>query len=211
MGPIRAGFLYGTVAVIVAVLVNFHFLLLDPVETRDWVLAAIASFLPLLALAAYLLLTILGARRVVPDRYEPGTTWRSQLVRAGALVATIIGVMVGLTGIFSTALQATVFSGEMQSFATEAAPKISGYVEEVRSEVSEPPPGMSTEQVEQSLAPPSFQDTGRALFSAVVLSVVLGTVGGFIGGLRGRRSEDRIPKESPGGEEEPADPGPDDR
>jgi hypothetical protein len=195
LSPLRTGFFYGIFGVLVALLVNFYFLLIDPAGMRDWMLAAIASFAPLLALAAYLLLAILAALRVVPDRHEPGTTWRSQLVRAGALAATVVGLMIGLTALFSTALQATVFADSMRSFAAEAAPKINAYVEEVRSEVSEPPPAMSTEQVEQNLAPPVLRDLGRSLGTAVVLSIVLGTVGGVVGALRGRSSPE--PK-SPG-------------
>ncbi|TCJ16781.1 hypothetical protein E0L93_08650 [Rubrobacter taiwanensis] len=199
MTPFRAGFYYGTFAVLVALAANFYFLFFDPAQTRDWVLAALASFMPVVALSAYLFLTILGALRVQPDRQEPGTTRRSQLLRSGALVGVMIGVLVGLAALFSTLLQATVLAESMRSFAAEAAPRIAAYVEEVRSGVSEPPPPTTVEQVERSLNPPQLRDLGRGIFTTVLLAAVLGIVGGVVGTLRGRpESEKARPPERPG-------------
>src|SRR5215204_6140698 len=49
--------------------------------------------------------------RVRPTRLDPGVPYRSLLVRDGALAATVVAVMVGITLFLTTALQATVLAG----------------------------------------------------------------------------------------------------
>jgi len=134
--------------------------------------------------------------------------YRSLLVRDGALAATVVAVMVGITLFLTTALQATVLAGASRDYAAAAAPKIVSYVNEVRTEIRQerkergasperirdlPPPAQVAE-VEATLQPPTLRDLGRSMANFVLRAVLLGTVGGLIGALRGRPSSTRDEK-----------------
>src|SRR5215211_428302 len=131
-GPIRTGYFYGLAGVFVGFAAGLYVLLVDPADTPGWVLAAIAQYRTRLALALFLFLAILAALRVRPTRLDPGVPYRSLLLRDGALAATVVAVMVGITLFLTTALQATLLAGTARDYAVEAAPKIVSYVNEVR-------------------------------------------------------------------------------
>src|SRR5918998_1531098 len=167
-GPIWTGFRYGIVGVFVALASDLYFIFVDPAGTPGWILAVIAQYRTRLALALFLFLAILAALRVRPSRLDPGVPYRSLLLRDGALAATVVAVMVGITLFLTTAIQATVLSGAARDYATEAAPKIVSYVNEVRTEIRQerkergaspekvrdlPPPAQLAE-VEATLQPP---------------------------------------------------------
>jgi hypothetical protein len=212
-GPIRTGYIFGLAGVLVALASDLYFLFVDPTGTPGWVLAAIAQYRTRLALATFLFLAILAALRVRPTRLDPGVPYRSLLVRDGALAATVVALMVGLTLFLTTALQATLLAGHARDYAEEAAPKIVSYVNEVRTEIRQeredrgaspekirdlPPPAQLAE-VEATLQPPTLRDLGRSIANLVLRAVLLGTVGGLVGALRGRpaRPEDEKPRAAP--------------
>lgn len=191
MSPLRTGFVYGVVAVVVAVVANLYFLFLDPGETPAWILAASGAFVPLLRVTAYLFLGILAALRARPVRLDPEVPYRSLLLRDAALAATVVGVMAGLTVLLVTALQATLFADEMRSFAQDAAPRIASYVNEERESLSEPPPPADVEEIEETLQPPELRDLGRLMGNVVIGAILLGAVGALVGALRGFSGPDR--------------------
>ncbi len=199
MSPFKAGLGYGIVAVVVAVAADFYFLFLDPADVPNWVLAAVPSFHMQLAHAAFLFLAILAALQVQPTRHiDYDASYRSLLVRDCALAAILVALMAGLALFLSTALKATVFADELQAFARDAAPGIAEYVEEVRSELSEPPPPTTAEEVEETLAPPELRDLGRSMGNLMLRAILLGAVGALVGALRGtfgsgRTGEQRAP------------------
>lgn len=200
MGPIRTGFVYGIAGVIVALCSDLYFLFVDPAETQGWVLAVIAQYRTRLALAVFLFLAVLAALRVRPTRLDPGVPYRSILLRDGALAATVVAVMVGITLFLTTALQATLLAGAARDYASEAAPRIVTYVNEVRTEIRQErkergapqkeirdlPPPAEVSAVEATLQPPTLRDLGRSMANFVLRAVLLGTVGGLVGVLRGR-------------------------
>jgi hypothetical protein len=206
--PLSTGFRYGIVGVLVALISDLYFLVVDPAGMPGWILAVIAQYRTRLALALFLLLAVLAALRVRPTRLDPGVPYRSLLVRDGALVATLVAVMVGITLFLTTALQATVLAGASRDYAATAAPKIVSYVNEVRTEIRQerkergasperirdlPPPAQVAE-VEATMQPPTLRDLGRSMANFVLRAVLLGTVGGLIGALRGRPSSTRDEK-----------------
>jgi hypothetical protein len=212
-GPIRTGYFYGLAGVFVALASDLYFLFVDPADTPGWALAAIAQYRTRLALALFLFLAILAALRVRPTRLDPGVPYRSLLVRDGALAATVVAVMVGITLFLTTALQATLLAGTARDYAAEAAPKIVSYVNEVRTEIRQereergaspervrdlPPPAQLAE-VEATLQPPSLRDLGRSMANFVLRAVLLGTVGALIGALRGHPAppDDEKPRGTP--------------
>ncbi|HJQ28764.1 MAG TPA: hypothetical protein VJ827_05460 [Rubrobacter sp.] len=200
MGPIRTGFVYGIAGVLVALCADLYFLFIDPAETPGWILAVIAQYRTRLALAIFLFLAVLAALRVRPTHLDPGVPYRSLLLRDGALAATVVAVMVGITLFLTTALQATVLAGTARDYASEAAPKIVSYVNEVRTEIRQTrkergaspervrdlPPPAKVSEVEATLQPPTLRDLGRSIANFVLRAVLLGTVGGLVGVLRGR-------------------------
>ena len=207
-GPIRSGFRYGIAGVLVALVSDLYFVLVDPADTPGWVLAVIAQYRTRLALALFLLLAVLAALRVRPTRMDPGVPYRSLLLRDGALAATVVAVMVGITLFFTTALQATLLAGTAREYASQAAPKIVAYVNEVRVEIRQerierdaspervrdiPPPAQVSE-VEATLQPPTLRDLGRSMANFVLRAVLLGTVGALVGALRGRPTSTRDEK-----------------
>ncbi len=190
---------------IVALVCDLYFLVVDPAVTPGWILAVIAQYRTRLALALFLFLAVLAALRVRPTRFDPGVLYRSLLLRDGALAATVVAVMVGITLFLTTALQATVLAGAASVYAAEAAPKIVSYVNEVRAEIRQerkdrgaspervrdlPPPAQVSE-VEATLQPPTLRDLGRSMANFVLRAVLLGTAGGMVGALRGRPGERR--------------------
>jgi hypothetical protein len=199
-GPVGIGFRYGVVGVLVALASDLYFLVLDPASTPGWVLAVVAQYRTRLALALFLFLAVLAALKVRPTRLDPGVPYRSLLLRDGALAATVVAVMVGITLFLTTALQATLLAGAARDYAAEAAPKIVAYVNEERLEIRQereergaspervrdlPPPAQVSE-VEATLQPPTLRDLGRSMANFVLRTVLLGTVGGLVGALRGR-------------------------
>lgn len=185
MSPLRAGFVYGTVAVVIALLADLRFLFIDPEWTPDWILTAIEEFRTQLALAAYLFLAILAALRVRPTRLEPGVPYRSLLLRDCALASTVVGVMVGVTLFAVTALNATIFADEIRDYAREAAPKIVAYDEKVAGRISDPPTLPTVEVIEEGLQPPVLRDLGRSMANLVLRAILLGAAGALVGALRG--------------------------
>jgi len=209
-GPISTGIRYGIFGVLVALASDLYFLVVPPDGMPGWILAVIAQYRTRLALALFLFLAVLAALRVRPTRLDPGVPYRSLLVRDGALAATVVAVMVGITLFFTTALQATVLAGPARDYAATAAPKIVSYVNEVRTEIRHereergasrerirdlPPPAQVSE-VEATLQPPTLRDLGRTMANFVLRAVLLGTIGGLVGAIRGRPSSTR--NEKPG-------------
>jgi hypothetical protein len=210
-GPIGTGLRYGIVGVLVALASDLYFLFVDPSGTPGWILAVIAQYRTRLALALFLFLAILAALRVRPTRLDPGVPYRSLLLRDGALAATVVAVMVGITLFLTTGLQATVLAGAGRAYAAEAAPRIVSYVNEVRTEIRQereergasperirdlPPPARVSE-VEATLQPPTLRDLGRSMANFILRAVLLGTAGALVGALRGRPGSVR--DEKPGG------------
>src|SRR5215212_9011717 len=212
-GPIRTGYFYGLAGVLVALASDLYFLFVDPSSTPGWVLAAIAQYRTRLALALFLFLAILAALRVRPTRLDPGVPYRSLLLRDGALAATVVAVMVGITLFLTTALQATLLAGTARHYAVEAAPKIVSYVNEVLTDirhylfdgaastekVRDLPPPAQVAEVEATLQPPTLRDLGRSIANFVLRAVLLGTVGALVGALRGRPAlpDDEKPRGAP--------------
>ena len=185
MGPLRAGFVYGSVAVVIALVVDLRFLFVDPEGIPDWILTVIEGYSTQLPLAAYLFLAILAALRVRPTRLEPGVPYRSLLLRDCTLAATVVAVMVGVTLFFLTALNATLFADEIRDYAREAAPSIVAYNEKVAGRVSAPPPIPTVEEVETGLQPPVLRELGRSMANIVLRALLLGVAGALVGVLRG--------------------------
>jgi hypothetical protein len=203
LSPLRAGFVYGTVAVVVALVTEFYFLFVDPTDTPAWILAAIVSFRTQLAFAAFLFLGILAALRARPTHIDPDASYKSLLVRDCALAATIVAVMVGVAIFLSTALEATLLAGEVRTFAHDAAPRITEYVEEVRSNLSNPPPPTTVEEVERNLQPPELRDLGSSMGNVAIGAILLGTVGALVGALRGSfGSEQSVGQRAPSAEKQ---------
>lgn len=197
LGPFRVGFFYGIFAALIAVFANFFFLLLDPAQTTDWILAATTDFLPLSALAAYIFLGIAAAFRVRPSRIDADVPYRSQVLRDAALAAAIVAFMAGSVNFISTGIQATIFADDIRTFAAEAAPRVAGYVEEVGEDLSDPPPIPSAEQVEQGLQPPTLRSLGSSLGNLALGTMALGALGGIIGALRGRSNPEPPEEDAP--------------
>ena len=185
MGPLRTGFVYGSVAVVIALVAELRFLFIDPEGIPDWILTVIEGFRTQLPLAAYLFLATLAALRVRPTRFEPGVPYRSLLLRDCALAATFVAVMVGVALFFLTALNATLFADEIRDYAREAAPSIVAYNEKVAGRVSDPPPIPTVEEVEAGLQPPVLRDLGRSMANVVLRALLLGIAGALVGVLRG--------------------------
>ena len=185
MGPLRAGFVYGMVAAVVALAADLRFLFVDPSALSTWVLAVIETYRSSLALTACLFLGILAALRVRPTRLDPDVPYRSLLLRDGALAATVVAVLFGVTLFVTTALQATLLADEARAYAAESAPRIVSYLDELARRNDDPQPA-TVEEVESDLQPPVLQDLGRSMTNFVLRAVLVGTVGGLVGALRGR-------------------------
>ena len=185
MSPLRAGFVYGSVAVVIALVADLRFLFIDPEGIPDWVLTAIEEFRTQLALAAFLLLAILAALRTRPDRLDPDVPYRSLLLRDCTLAATVVAVMVGITLLLVTLLNATLFAGTIRDYARDAAPNIVAYSEKVAGRLNEPPPTPTVEEVEEDLQPPALRELGRSTANLVLRALLLGIAGAVVGAIRG--------------------------
>lgn len=186
MGPLRAGFVYGLIAVIVALLADFRFLYLDPASVDGWILAVVEQYRTQLALAAYLLLAILAALRARPVRTEPDVPYRSLVLRDCTLAATVVAIMVGATLFFATFLQATVFADAIREYARLAAVEILAYVQELADRFDSEPPQVTVQEIREALSPPNLGDLGRSIFNLVMRGLLLGFTGALVGVLRGR-------------------------
>jgi hypothetical protein len=185
LGPLRIGFLYGIIAVIVALAADLRFLIIDPSALSAWVVAVIETYRSSLALATCLFVGILAALRVRPTRLDPGVSYGSLLLRDGALAATVVAVMFGATVFLTTALQATFLADEARAYAEEAAPRIVAYLDELAQRYDDPSP-TTVVAVESDLQPPALRELGRSITNLVLRAVLVGTIGGFVGVLRGR-------------------------
>jgi len=193
LSPLRAGFVYGAVAVVVALVMELRFLFIDPEEIPDWILTVIEGFRTQLALAAYLFLGILAALRARPVRTDPGVPYRSLLLRDCVLASTVVAVIVGVTLFVVTALNATIFADEIRAYARDTSPRIVAYNEKVAGRLSNPPALPTTEEVEESLQPPVLRDLGRSMFDLVLQALLLGAAGALVGAVRGAFGSNRDP------------------
>ncbi len=185
MGPLRTGFRYGLVAVVVALAADLRFLVVDPEGIPNWVLTVIEDYRTQLALAAFLFLGMLAALRVRPTHIDPDVPYRSLLLRDGALAATVVAVMAGLTLFVVTALNATLFADEIRDYASAAAPNMGTYYEKVAGRLDDPPPLPTVEEIERRLQPPELRDLGRSMANLVLRAILIGAAGALIGVLRG--------------------------
>ena len=186
MGPLRAGFVYGLIAIIVALLADFRFLYLNPASVDGWILAVVEQYRTQLALAAYLLLAILAALRTRPVHTEPDVPYRSLILRDCTLAATVVALMVGVTLFFVTFLQATVFADAIREYARAAAVEIVAYVQELADRFDSEPPQVTVQEIRGALSPPTLEDLGRSIFNLVMRGLLLGFAGALVGILRGR-------------------------
>ena len=194
MGPLRIGFLYGIIAVVVAFAADLRFLFLDPQTVPDWILAAIEEFRTQLILTTILFLGILAAIRARPTRAEPGVPYRSVLLRDCVLAATAVAVMAGFALFVATALNATVFADEIRAYASDATPSIVTYNEKVARRLDEPPPLPPAGEIEDDLQPPVLRDLGRSMANLVLRALIVGTAGAVVGLIRGRSNAPSEPK-----------------
>lgn len=204
MNPFRAGFVYGVVAVVIALITDLRFFLIDPAGIPDWILTTIETFHTQLALAAYLFLGILAALRARPTHLDPDASYRALLLRDCTMAATVVAVMVGVTLFVLTALNATFFADEIRVYAHDASPSILAYNEKVAGRLSNPPSLPTVEEIEEDLQPPVLNDLGRSMANIVLRSLLLGAAGATVGALRGtfgsnRDTEERtLPEEKEG-------------
>ena len=190
MGPFRIGFVYGMVAVVVALAADLRFFFIDPSALDTWLLAVIETYRSSLALATCLFVSILAALRVRPTHLEPGVPYRSLLVRDCALAATVVAVLFGAAVFVTTAVQATLFADEVRTYAAEAAPRIVSYLDELARRLDDPSP-TTVGAVEADLQPPALRDLGRSITNLVLRAVLVGTLGALVGALRGRYGASR--------------------
>jgi hypothetical protein len=186
LGPLRIGFFYGMITVFVALAADFRFLFIDPEATPDWILTAIEEFRTQLALTAILFLGILAAIRTRPTRVDPGVPYRSLLLRDCVLAATVVAVMAGFALFIATALNATLFAGEVRDYASDATPSIVAYNEKVAGRLEDPPPLPPAAEIEEDLQPPVLRDLGRSIANLVLRALLVGTAGAVVGLIRGR-------------------------
>ncbi|CAN5571986.1 hypothetical protein BH24ACT21_BH24ACT21_16840 [soil metagenome] len=186
MGPLRAGFIYGTIAVVVALVADFRYLYLDPANVDGWIIAVVEQYRTQLALAAYLLLAIIAALRTRPTHIDPDVPYRSLILRDCTLAATIVAMMVGGALFFITFLQATFFADAIREYAGAAATEIIAYIQELANRFGSEPPQTTVQEVREALLPPTIGDLGRSIFNLVMRGLLLGFTGAMVGVLRGR-------------------------
>jgi hypothetical protein len=186
LGPLRIGFFYGVIAVVVALAADLRFLFIDPQGMPDWILTAIEEFRTQLALTAILFLGILAALRTRPTRVDPDVPYRSVLLRDCVLAATVVAVMAGFALFVVTALNATVFADEIRAYASDASPAIVAYNEKVAGRLDDPPPLPTAGEIEEDLQPPVLRDLGRSIANFVLRALLVGASGGLVGLIRGR-------------------------
>ncbi len=186
MGPLRTGFIYGTVAVIVALLANFRFLYLDPDNIEGWIIALVEQYRTQLALAAFLLLAIIAALRTRTTYAHEGVPYRSLILRDATLAATIVALMAGVALFFITFLQATFFAEAIREYAAAAAADYVSYVRELADRFNSDLPRVTVQEMRETFGPPALVDLGRSIFNLVMRCLLLGFVGALVGVLRGR-------------------------
>ena len=197
LGPLRAGFIYGTVAVIVAIVADFRFVYLNPDNVDGWIIAVVEQYRTQLALAAYLLLAILAALRTRPTYIDPDVPYRSLILRDCTLAATVVAMMVGVALFFITFLQATFFADTIREYAGAAAVEIVAYVQELADRFGSDPPQTSVSEVRETLLPPTLSELGRSIFNLVMRGLLLGLTGAIVGILKARfGSADQPPEAS---------------
>ena len=186
------------VGAVIALVADLYFLVLDPTTTPDWILAVILNYHTQLALSAFVFLSVLAALRVRPTHLDPDASYRSILVRDGAMCGVMVASVVGIVLFFSTALQATLLADGMRTYANEASPKIVSYVNseikdirasrirrgQSKEQINSLPAPAKVEDVRSSLQPPELRDLGRSIANFVLRAVLLGTVGAITGLLR---------------------------
>lgn len=197
MGPLKAGVIYGTVAVIVAILSDFRFIYLNPDSVDGWIIAILEQYRTRIALAAYLLLAILAAMRTRPTYINPDVPYRSLLLRDATLAATVVAMMVGVALFFITFLQAIVFDDAIREYARVAAVEIVAYVQVLADRFDSDPPQVTVQGMREILQPPTLSDLGRSIFNLVMRGLLLGTTGAIVGVLRARRGSASQPSEDP--------------
>ena len=183
---------------VAALVADMYFLVVDPAGTPDWILTVIHQYRTSLALATFVFVTVLAARRVRPVRLDPEASYRALLTRDGAMCGVVIATMVGIFLLLSTALQATLLAEPMRTYAREATPKIVSYsnseLEEIREgrvrrgdskeKIAALPDPAKPAEVRSSLGPPALRDLGRSIANFVLRAVLLGVVGAITGLLR---------------------------
>ncbi|MGB3632824.1 MAG: hypothetical protein WA982_02160 [Rubrobacteraceae bacterium] len=196
MGPLRTGFIYGTIAVVVALLADFRFLYLNPDSVEGWIIALVEQYRTQLALAAYLLLAILAALRTRPTYIHQDVPYKSLILRDATLAATVVAMMVGVALFFITFLQATVFAEAIREYARVSAVEIVAYVEELANRFDSDPPQVTVQEMREILLPPTLADLGRSIFNLVMRGLLLGFTGALVGVLRGRfGTRNQIPED----------------
>ena len=194
MRPLKAGSVFGVVAIVVAIAADLRFLFVDPGSIPNWILTAFESFRTQLALAAYLFLGILAALRARPTHQDPDASYRALLVRDCALAATVVAVMVGVALFVITASRATFLADDERAYARAAAPNILAYNEKVAGRLSNPPPLPTAGEIEGNLQPPVLNDLGHSMGNIVLGALVLGVAGAAVGALRGSFGSGRNPE-----------------
>lgn len=196
MGPLRAGFIYGAIAVVVAILADFRFVYLNPDSVDGWIIAVVEQYRTQLALAAYLLLAILAALRTRPTYIDPDVPYRSLILRDCTLAATVVAMMVGVALFLITFLQATFFADTIREYASAAAVEIVAYVQELADRFSSDPPQTSVGEVRETLLPPTLSELGRSIFNLVMRGLLLGLTGAIVGVLKARFGSADQPSEA---------------
>lgn len=196
MGPLRAGFIYGAIAVVVAILADFRFVYLNPDSVDGWIIAVVEQYRTQLALAAYLLLAILAALRTRPTYIDPDVPYRSLILRDCTLAATVVAMMVGVALFLITFLQATFFADTIREYAAAAAVEIVAYVQELADRFSSDPPQTSVSEVRETLLPPTLSELGRSIFNLVMRGLLLGLTGAIVGVLKARFGSADQPSEA---------------
>ncbi|CAN5879513.1 hypothetical protein BH23ACT11_BH23ACT11_08530 [soil metagenome] len=197
MGPLRSGFIYGSVAVLVAVISDFRFVFLDPATVDGWIIAVVEQYRTQLALAAYLLLAIIAALKTRPTRLDQGVPYRSLVLRDCTLAATVVAMMVGVALFIVTFLQATVFAAAISEYARVSSVEIVAYIQELADRFSSEPPQSSVQDIQRTLMPPTLADLGRSIFNLVMRGLLLGFAGALVGVLRGRSGSTEDQSEPP--------------
>ena len=196
MGPLRTGFFYGTIAVVVALVADFRFLYLNPDSVDGWIIAVVEQYRTQLALAAYLLLAILAALRTRPTYIDPDVPYRSLILRDCTLAATVVAMMVGIALFLITFLQATLFAEAIREYASAAAVEIVAYVQELADRFDSEPPQTTVQEIRETLLPPTLGELGRSIFNLVMRGLLLGFTGAIVGVLKGRFGSENHPAAS---------------
>jgi hypothetical protein len=94
----------------------------------------------------------------------------------------------------------------MQSYASDAAPRIVAYIEELGDRFSDPAEPVTVSETEEGLSPPTLDRLGQSISNLVLRTLFLGGAGALVGLIRGRRANRAERSEEP--RREAADEGP---